>query len=597
MNRRTNLLTLAILAAACQVAMAQILKAQIAAAQVAAAQRTVAVATVHPLATDAAIEVFEEGGNAVDAAITAALTLGVVDSHNAGIGGGCLALVRRPDGSLLAIDGRETAPAAASRDMYLRDGKAVPELSRTGPLAAGTPGALAAYDRLLRECGSLPLERLLRPGAEAAEEGFAVSRLHAAAIRRTRDDLAKFPASRTALLTEEGEAPAVGDLLKRPDLARTYRMVGEVGIDYFYRGEFAERTGAWMRDNGGLLTADDFAAYREKRREPIVSSYRGYTVIGFPPPSSGGVHVAQMLGILEEFDLAETFERAPVEGIHLVAEAMKLAFADRAYWLGDADFAKVPRGLTSKAYAKQLAARIDPERSIVVARHGDPPQWRQDLFGRHTTHIAAADSEGWWVAITATVNTSFGSKVIIPGTGVVLNNEMDDFSTQPGAPNAFGLVGAENNSVAPGKRPLSSMSPTIVLGAGGEPAFTIGAAGGPKIITCVLRGIVDMVDRGMTPSETLAQPRYHHQWRPDRLSFERTMPPAMVESLRAKGHELAVLPSAGTTQLIAADAGAGFLAESDPRVDGKASVAVVGPATQPPARAREDTLVPATASP
>jgi gamma-glutamyltranspeptidase/glutathione hydrolase len=301
------------------------------------------VASVHPTATEAGLRVLKEGGNAVDAAVVVALTLGVVDGDNSGIGGGC-----------------------------------------------------------------------------------------------------------------------------------------------FIRGPFAQAVERWMQSNGGIMTAEDFRNYRIKLREPILSDYRGYTIIGFPPPSSGGVHVAQMLNILENFNLKALGE---IERLHVMAETMKLAFADRAYWLGDPDFAGVPRGLVDKSYAASLAGRINREHVTQVAAHGMPPDWETDVFKKHTTHFSVADAEGNWVACTATVNTSFGSKVVIPGTGVVMNNQMDDFSIQHGVKNYFGLVGDHANAVAPGKRPLSSMSPTIVLKEG-QPVITLGAAGGPKIISQVVLELV-----------------------------------------------------------------------------------------------------------
>lgn len=530
-----------------------------------------AVATVQPVATDAAMGVLREGGNAVDAAVCAALTLSVVDNHNSGIGGGCLILVRSPEGELIAIDGRETAPAAASRDMFLVDGKADPQLSQTGPLAVATPGALAAYAKLLDIAGTKPLARLLQPGIKAAREGFALNSSYAGRLRGAASRLRRFPGSRAQLLGPEGRPHPEGYVLKQPDLAATYEGIARDGTDYFYRGPFAQRVSQWMAENGGVLTAKDFAAYKPKRREPIVSHYRGRTIVGFPPPSSGGVHIAQMLTMLERFDMATAFRKDRSQAMHLVTEAMKLAFADRAYWLGDSDFVDVPRGLLEADYLAGLSAKIDPERSTPVPAHGNPPQWRQDLFGRHTTHLATADAQGWWVAITATVNTGFGSKVIVPGTGVVLNNEMDDFSAQPGAPNAFGLVGAENNSVAPGKRPLSSMSPTIVLDAQGEPLLTVGAAGGPKIITQVLLAILGVTDGGLSLGEAIAQSRWHHQWRPDRLSLEATTPFGEAQPLSELGHQLSVLPSAGVSQGIEAHADGRLTAVRDPRIPGKAA--------------------------
>ncbi|HEX4415530.1 MAG TPA: gamma-glutamyltransferase, partial [Lacipirellulaceae bacterium] len=389
------------------------------------------IATVDPIATDAGVDIFREGGNAVDAAVTAALTLGVVNGENSGIGGGCLILIRTADGKFSAIDGREMAPRAANRDMFVRDGKPMPRASQTGPLASGVPGALAAYRIALERCGTIKLPRALAPGIKAAADGFEVSKSYASAVQSAEKNLREFDGSREVFF-RDGKPIAAGERLVQMDLANTYRQIAEHGTDYFYRGEVARRMGDWMAHNGGIMTADDFAHYEAKIREPLRTTYRGYEIIGFPPPSSGGVHVAQVLNILENFDMRAIEKSDPVKAAHITAEAFKLAFADRAYWLGDADFVRVPRGLTDKAYAKVLAAKIDPEQAIEVPQHGSPPNFAQDIFGRHTTHIAAADSAGNWVAITATVNTTFGSKVIVPATGVVLNNEMDDFSIYPG---------------------------------------------------------------------------------------------------------------------------------------------------------------------
>jgi gamma-glutamyltranspeptidase/glutathione hydrolase len=529
------------------------------------------VATNHALATDAAVVVLREGGNAVDAAVTAALTLGVVDGENSGIGGGCLILVRTADGKLTAIDGREMAPGAAHKDMYLRDGKPVPNASQTGPLASGVPGALAAYERVLRDCGTIELARALAPGIDAAANGCEVDRSLAGAIRETARNLKKFEGSRAVYFKADGEPYREGERLVQADLANTYRNVAEHGIDWFYRGPVAERVGEWMAKNGGIMTAEDFAAYEAKQRTPLETTYRGRRIIGFPPPSSGGIHVAQVLNILEPFDLGAIHNRDPIEASHIIAEAFKLAFADRAHWLGDADFADVPRGLIDKKYAKPLSATIDPQRPTDVPKHGTPPNWRQDLFGRHTTHVAAADAAGNWVGITATVNTTLGSKVIVPGTGVVLNNEMDDFSIYPGQPNAFGLVGAENNSVAPRKRPLSSMSPTIVLDEGGKPIMTLGAAGGPKIITQVLLTIIRVIDFGESLPNAVAGPRIHHQWRPNVLMHERDVDAKLIESLRQRGHNVEDIGSGGREQAIGLTADGELIGVADPRADGKAA--------------------------
>jgi gamma-glutamyltranspeptidase/glutathione hydrolase len=529
------------------------------------------VATVHPLATDAGVSVLRGGGNAVDAAVAAALTLGVVDGHNSGIGGGCFILIRRKDGKIVAIDGRETAPAKATRDMYVRDGQAKTELSQVGPLASGVPGALAAYHRAVSDHGRNQFKQLLLPAANIAELGFPIDRVYAEALEKTASTIRQFEASRAVLLNPDGSPYQAGDILKQPDLSRTYRAIAEQGTDWFYRGPFAKAAGKWMAANGGLLTAQDFAAYQTVLRDPITSRYRGYTIVGFPPPSSGGAHVAQILNIAERFDLKQLHEQDPAIMVHVVAEAMKLAFADRAYWLGDPDFASVPRGLTDESYAGQLAQRIDLDTATRVERYATPPGAQSDLFGKHTTHVAAADAEGNWVAITATINTTFGSKVIIPGTGVIMNNEMDDFSVQPGVPNAFGLVGAQANAIEPGKRPLSSMSPTIVL-KDGQPVMTLGAAGGPTIISQVVLALIQRIDLGMSVPESLAVPRFHHQWSPDRIMVEQSFDQRLLSGLRERGHVVEVAGPIGVTQAIAiTDDGKSLMGVTDSRVSGKAA--------------------------
>jgi len=325
-----------------------------------------------------------------------------------------------------------------------------------------------------------------------------------------------------------------------------------------------------MKNNGGLLTAQDFGNYHVKLREPVLTTYRGCQLVGFPPPSSGGVHVGQILNIAENFDL-KAMGPGSADFIHVVTEAMKLAFADRAYWLGDPDFAKVPRSLVAKDYAAKLAGQIRMDRVAVVPQHGTPEAATEDVFQKHTTHFSTADADGNWVACTATVNTSFGCKVVIPGTGVVLNNQMDDFSAQPGATNYFGLVGAEANAIAPGKRPLSSMCPTIVL-KDGKPILSVGAAGGPTIISQTVLAIINTIDFAMDPATALAQPRFHHQWRPDELIVEKRMGEDVMRQLEKRGHKLKRTDSLGAAQAVGASStGHGFLGAHDPRVEGKAA--------------------------
>ena len=532
------------------------------------------VATVQPVATQAGLDALKAGGNAVDAAIACALTLGVVDGHNSGIGGGCFMTLRLADGRVLALDGRETAPAAASRDMFLRDGKADPRLSQDGALSVGVPGELALLAYASTNFARLPLRHHLEAAAWVADVGFPLDRHYASRLEATRVELAAFPATRAIFLRPDGTPWTAGESLRQPDLAASYRSLAASGVDWFYQGPFAMESSSWMRTHGGVLTAGDFAGYRMRVREPVRGTYRGWEIVSFPPPSSGGVHVLEILNLLEGFDLKSMGDRS-VAFVHTVAEAMKLAFADRAHWLGDPDFTPVPRGLISKEYASGLARRIRTDQATPVAGPGNPPGAGTDVFGReaarHTTHFSTADADGNWVACTASLNTSFGSKVVIPGTGILLNNHMDDFSAQPGVPNAFGLVGASANEVTPGKRPLSSMSPTLVL-RNGVPVLSVGAAGGPTIISQTLLAILRTVDFGQDPRAALAGPRFHHQWRPDELHVETSLGVEVITELRRRGHTVVEERSLGAAQAVGVGAeGRGFVGSADPRGEGSAA--------------------------
>jgi gamma-glutamyltranspeptidase/glutathione hydrolase len=527
------------------------------------------VASVHPLSTQAGIAAMKSGGNAIDAAVAVALTLGVVDGHNSGIGGGCFMLIRRANGEFVALDGRETAPAAATRDMFLRDGKGDTNLSQTGPLASAVPGALAVYEQAVAKYGRKHLADLILPAAQIAEDGFPINSTYARKLAATAEKLRAFDSPKAIFFKADGTVLREGDVLRQADLGASYRAIAEHGGEWFYRGAFARTVAAWMKEHGGLITEADFQNYTVRRREQFSTTYRGYEIVGLPPPSSGGVHVAEILNILENFDLKSA--TAPGARHHLVAEAMKLAFADRAFWLGDPDFANVPRGLVDKAYARELAKRISPDHTTPVPTHGTPPDSETRLFEKHTTHFSTADAEGNWVACTATINTSFGSKVIVPGTGILLNDEMDDFSIEPGVPNAFKLVGAEANAVAPGKRPLSSMSPTIVL-KDGQPILALGAAGGPTIISQTVLNLVAVLDLGQRLDAALAQPRIHQQWQPDQLRIEKSLPADIRTALRKFGHELFEETAFGASQAVGRGTdGKGFVGAGDPRAGGQAA--------------------------
>ena len=521
-----------------------------------------AIATVHPLATEAALRQLQRGGNAIDASIAAALTLGVVDGFNSGIGGGLFALVHRANGQIDAIDAREMAPAAARRDMYVKNGQVNSDLSRHGALAVGIPGSVAAFEYMSNAAGQRQLSDLYFEAAELAENGFTLDWLYQQRLQRAANQLARFEPSAAIFLDQHKQPLKAGMLLRQADLADTYRRIGEQGAEYFYRGEFAARTEDWMKANGGIVNAADFARYELKLRKPLNTTFGDYQVIGFPPPSSGGVHVAQVLGVAKalNYDILPAAQRK-----HALAEAMKLAFADRAHWLGDPDFAKVPKGLVSPHYIQNLAEKIDLLKAREVESYGVPDGVQTELFDRHTTHISVADSMGNWVSMTTTINTTFGSKVVIPGTGVMMNNQMDDFAAQPNVPNLFGLVGSEANRIEPGKRPLSSMSPTLVL-KNGQPMMAIGAAGGSMIISQVAQGILNHLVLNQPLFEAIAAPRIHHQWKPDAVFYEETVDTESLNHLKRLGHPLKVLKFEGSTTAVVRTEN-GFEAVSEPRLD------------------------------
>lgn len=525
------------------------------------------VASVSPIATRAGVDAFNRGGNAVDAAVAVALTLGVVDGFNSGVGGGCFMLIHRANGQTIALDGREIAPAKATRDMFVRDGKGDTTLSQTGALASGIPGSMAVYERAIKKYGRLKLADELLTAAQVAEDGFPLSAAYATRLKSVEQPLGGFEASKAIFFNPDGTLLKQGDTLRQPDLAKSYRAMAKQGANWFYKGDFAKATGDWMKANGGIITARDFAKYKVIERQPISSIYRGYEILSFPPPSSGGVHVAQILNILSAFNLAAL---SPADRAHVLAESMKRAFADRAYYLGDPAFTRVPVGLVNPDYGRALAAQIQTDKVVPVPQQGDPFSFDPGVFNKHTTHFSTADKDGNWVACTATINTSFGSKVVVPGTGIVLNDQMDDFSIQPGVPNAFGLVGGEANAVAPGKRPLSSMSPTIVL-QDKKPILALGAAGGPTIITQTVLALVGVLDLHLPVDEALAQPRLHQQWVPDVVRLETSMPDDIQQSLIARGHILDPVLSIGATQIVGRDPQTGeFVGAADPRVEGLA---------------------------
>ena len=505
------------------------------------------VVSAHPIATKIGMEVLRDGGNAVDAAVAVGFAMGVVDQFHSGIGGGGFIVIRMADGTIHTIDGRETAPAAATRDMYLRDGEFDPSLSQEGVLAVGVPGIVAAYEEALDLVGTKALAEVIQPSILVARDGFKLDKPYANVIQETAEKLKTDPASAAIYLHKDGSPLAAGEILRQPDLAATYKKIAAGGADYFYRGEFAEQLADYMKANDGLITAADMTGYTVRHREPIVGNYRDYEVIGMAPPSSGGVHVLQILNMLEASGVLEGKSGWDSESVYLTARFMSQAFEDRSLHLGDGDFYNVPVDLlASQAYADSVVKIIMSENTATVPQTGAT---RFEWSPSSTTNFCVVDKWGNTVAVNQTVNLWFGSKLTLPGTGVVLNDEMDDFSAQPGMPNAFGLIGGEANSIAPGKRPLSSMSPTIVV-KDGKPVLLLGGAGGSRIITAVLQVIVNVVDFGMTIEKALEHPRFHHQFKPNILFTESGFPESLSDNQNSGSYEVVESGYLGRVQAI-----------------------------------------------
>lgn len=524
-----------------------------------------AIASAHPLATDAGFEILAAGGNAFDAAVAVSAALAVVEPYGSGLGGGGFWLLHRAaDGRDLMLDGRERAPLAAHRDMFLdADGNLDPGLSLNGPLSAGIPGEPAALVRLAEGYGRLPLARSLEPAIRLARGGFAVDEQYRRLAKWRLPVLLQSPAAAEQFL-KDGQVPSVGALIRQPDLADTLERLASKGREGFYAGRTAELLVAGVRAAGGIWTLEDLASYRVVEREPIVGHFRNWRLVSAAPPSSGGILLVQMLNMLSTYDLADM---AGADRTHLLVEVMRRAYRDRALYLGDSDTIEIPvERLTHPFYAAGLARNIDPNRAT------PSPLTEVREKGADTTHLSILDREGNRVAATLSINYPFGSGFVPPGTGVLLNDEMDDFSAQPGVPNAYGLVGGKANAIAPGKRMLSSMTPTFAESERGLAIF--GTPGGSRIITMMLLGLLAL-DAGEEPAAWIAKPRFHHQYLPDEIQHE---PEAFGEaeraSLKKKGHRLKEIQDGfGNMQLIYWDRVTGEVtAESDPRGAGKAEV-------------------------
>ena len=543
------------------------------------------VASDEPLASQAGIEILKKGGNAVDAAVAVAFALAVVEPAAGNLGGGGFLLVRLADGRVGFVDYRETAPGRTTRDMYIRaDGTLDFAAATLGYRSVGVPGTVAGLELALRTYGTRRLAEVMAPAIRLAEQGFPVSEKLAGSLRAARPRLQRFSVSRRIFL-KDGELFAPGDILRQPELAATLRRIARGGAAEFYRGQTGRELADEVARMGGLLTREDLAGYQAKIREPLRAKYRAngheWEVISSPPPSSGGVAMIEALNILADVELRSWDDP---QTIHWVTEALRRVFADRAAYLADPDFDRVPvRGLTDPRYAAQLRATIDPQRasSSSAVRAGDPsafegqaapagavPTARRE--GEHTTHFSVVDAAGNAVANTYTINDSYGSAVTTSG-GFLLNDEMDDFTTQPGVPNRlFGLVQSEANAIAPGKRPLSSMTPTIVL-RDAKLSFVTGSPGGPRIISATLETVLAWMRLGMEAQAAINAPRFHHQWLPDTLWVEETFPALTARALAARGHRVLRRSWIGQVNAIGIDPQTGErLGAADPRRGGEA---------------------------
>jgi gamma-glutamyltranspeptidase / glutathione hydrolase len=532
------------------------------------------VATDHWQASQIGAEVLKNGGNAVDAAIATSLALSVVRNQSTGIGGGGFMVIRLANGQTTVLDYRETAPAAAHQNMYLdAQGAVIPGLSTVGYRAVGVPGLLAGISMASQKYGSKPLKALFQPAIQLAEQGF-IADAHFREASETVMERGALPEFKRVFFKSGQKPYLLGEKMKLPELAQSLKILADKGISEFYTGSLAKKIVAAMQQNGGLITAQDLANYQPQVRQPLKGTYRGYEILTMPPPSSGGTALIEMLNLLEPQALGwNSSGFGSSHYVHTVAEVMKHAYADRAEFLGDPAFVKVPvEELTSKAYATQLQTRLQAAQNHTLPRNHYGKKGlsysssKAPIEDHGTTHFSVMDRWGNVVAATETVNTYFGSLVVVPGTGILLNNQMDDFSSKPGVPNAFGLIGNAANAIAPGKKPLSSMTPTIVLKQG-KPFMTVGASGGPRIITGTFQTILNVIDFGMNVSEAVSMPRFHHQWVPETLFIEREMPLDVRRALEAKGHKLEIGQSESTVQAIVMQNGR-MTAASDPRKGG-----------------------------
>jgi len=507
------------------------------------------VVSSHFLATDSALDVLKEGGNAIDAAVTAAFSLAVTQPRSGNIGGGGFMLISSErQNEVIAIDYREKAPSGAYKDMFVdENGLVNNQLSRFSHQSAGVPGTVAGLAFALKLYGTISLKKALEPAIRLARDGFVVTPRFSQGLKTAEARLKKWAASGKQFYKADGSYYEPGDLFVQNELAATLQRISEKGADEFYKGKTAELLVSEMQRNGGLISMQDMQDYRPVLRKPVHGSYREYDIYSMSPPSSGGVHVLQILNIMEGYPIGK-FGHNSAQTLHLMAEAMKYAYADRSRYLGDQDFVKVPvQGLISKDYAGSIRAKIDPARAAdsTTVLPGEPAAYESN----ETTHFSIVDKYGNAVSNTYTINFSYGSGITVSGAGFLLNNEMDDFSAKPGMPNAYGLIGGEANKIEPDKRMLSSMSPTIIKRDGKNFLIT-GSPGGSRIITTTLQVIMNVIDHGLNIQSAVAAPRMHHQWLPDVLRIEEGMSPDTIQKLRSMGHTVDQKSAMGAIQSI-----------------------------------------------
>lgn len=529
------------------------------------------VASQEALASEIGLQILKEGGNAVDAAVAVGFALAVTLPRAGNIGGGGFMLIYdAKTNETIALDYREKAPNKAYRDMYLDDkGEADSDLSRFHGLAVGVPGTVAGLVSALENHGTLPLKTVMAPAIKLAEDGIEVTPGLADSLQSLEKRLKKWPSTAKVFFKADGSAYQVGERLYQPELAHSLKLISEQGTDGFYKGETAQKIVKAVNDAGGLMSIEDFADYQAIERQPVRGNYRGYEIASMPPPSSGGAHIVQILNILEGYPLKQ-YGHNSAQTIHLMSEAMQLAYADRSEYLGDSDFVEVPlSGITSKAYAEQLRSGIDPNKATPATeiKPNNPIPYESD----ETTHFSIVDRYGNAVANTYTLNFSYGTGLVADGTGILLNNEMDDFSAKPGVANAYGLLGNEANAVAANKRPLSSMSPTIVF-KNDKPYIVTGSPGGSRIITTVTQIISNVIDHDMNIEEATHATRIHDQWMPDEIRIEKALNIDTINKLESMGHTVTPKATMGSTQSIMVTP-SGKFGSTDPR---RVDSAVVG---------------------